>query len=419
MDSLIIQGGNPLRGKIKISGAKNAALPLMACGLLLSKGSLELTSFPKLADTNSMATLLINLGLKIEIKNDNALIFGRPNNFNAPYDLVNKMRASILVLGPLLTRFGSARVSLPGGCSIGTRPVDLHIKAMKALGAKVKIIKGYVEAQAPKEGLKGCIINFPKVSVGATENTIMAASLAKGETIITNAAKEPEIINLANCLNEMGAKISGAGTNEIKITGVKDLVGTKCKVISDRIETGSYAIASLMTKGELELNNAEPLYLSELNETLLKSGAIIKTSQDKIFVSSKSILPVNVETSVYPGFPTDLQAQFMSLMCIANGKSEIKENIFENRFMHVPELIRMGAKINVNGGIAKIKGVKKLNGAPIMATDLRASISLVIAALSAKGESQISNVFHLDRGYEDIENKLSNCGAKIKRVFNK
>ena len=418
MDNLIIEGGNPLKGKIQISGAKNAALPLMACGLLLSKGSLVLTSFPKLADTNSMATLLMDLGLKIEINNSKAEIFGKPNNFNAPYELVNKMRASILVLGPLLTRFGIARVSLPGGCSIGTRPVDLHIKAMKAMGASINIVNGYVEAKSPKEGLKGSKIHFPKVSVGATENTIMAASLAKGETIISNAAQEPEIINLGNCLNEMGAKISGLGTDEIKILGVNELFGTKYKVISDRIETGSYAIASIMTRGELEITNCEPLYLFELIKTLLKSGAILKTSQDKIFVSSNEILPVNIETNVYPGFPTDLQAQFMSLMSIAKGKSEIAEKIFENRFMHVPELIRMGAKINVNGGIAIVKGVKKLHGAPIMATDLRASISLVIAALSAKGESKISNVFHLDRGYEDIENKLSNCGAKIKRVSN-
>jgi len=327
------------------------------------------------------------------------------------------MRASVLVLGPLLTKCGIAKVSLPGGCSIGTRPVDLHIKAFELMGAKITLSEGYIEAKAPKNGLYGAEIIFPKISVGATENTIMAATLAKGKTTIFNAAKEPEIVDLSNCLNSMGAKITGAGTNTITIEGVNALHGCSHKVISDRIEAGSFAIAAAMTGGELELTDCTPTHLSSLSKHLIKSGVNWQNDENSITVSSNGVLkPISIKTEEYPGFPTDLQAQFMTLMSIANGESEISETIFENRFMHVPELTRMGANISVNGGKAKVIGVERLNGARLMATDLRASISLVIAALSSKGESIISRIYHLDRGYEKLEEKLIKCGADIKRV---
>ena len=417
MDSLKIFGGTPINGQIKISGAKNAALPLMACGLLLHKGTLKLSSMPNLADTQFMCLLLKSLGIEADIKNNVAYFKGEPSEYIAKYDIVRKMRASILVLGPLLTRFGIAKVSLPGGCSIGTRPVDLHIKALEKMGAKIELSNGYIEARAPKEGLIGSEVFFPKISVGATENTMMAASLAKGKTKIINAAKEPEIVDLAKCLNSMGAEIIGAGTNEIIINGVKKLNGCDHSVIPDRIEAGSFAIAASITGGELELINCAPLHLSSLSELLIKAGVHWENTKKTIKVSSDgNIRPVSVETSEYPGFPTDLQAQFMTLMTIANGNSKIVETIFENRFMHVPELTRMGAKVNLEGGVANVIGVNSLNGARLMATDLRASISLVIAALKAKGESIISRIYHLDRGYENIEEKLINCGANIERI---
>ena len=417
MDSLKIIGGRPLNGQIKISGAKNSALPLMACGLLIDKGQLELNSMPNLADTKFMCILLKSLGIKAEIINNIAYFSGAPSKHIAKYDIVRKMRASILVLGPLLARVGIAKVSLPGGCSIGTRPVDLHIQALERMGARINLFNGYIEAKAPKYGLQGTEIKFPKISVGATENIIMAASLANGRTKIYNAAKEPEIIDLANCLNSMGAQINGAGTSEIIIDGVKNLNGCKHTVIPDRIEAGSFAIAAAITGGELELTNCEPLHLLSLSEYLIKAGVNWKNTDKTITVSSNGNLnPVSITTSEYPGFPTDLQAQFMTLMSIANGNSKIVETIFENRFMHVPELARMGANINLDGGTANISGVQNLNGARLMATDLRASISLIIAALRAKGESIISRIYHLDRGYEKIEQKLINCGADIERI---
>ena len=417
MDSLKIIGGRPLNGQIKISGAKNAALPLMACGLLIDKGNLEIDSMPSLADTKFMCILLKNLGIKAKIINNIAYLSGDPSQYVAKYDIVRKMRASILVLGPLLARVGIAKVSLPGGCSIGTRPVDLHIQALERMGATINLINGYIEAKAPKNGLQGTEIKFPKISVGATENIIMAASLANGRTKIFNAAKEPEIIDLANCLNSMGAKINGAGTSEIIIDGVGSLNGCKHTVIPDRIEAGSFAIAAAITGGELELFNCEPLHLLSLSEYLIKAGVSWKNTDKTITISSNGNLnPVSITTSEYPGFPTDLQAQFMTLMSIANGNSKIVETIFENRFMHVPELARMGANINLDGRTANISGVQNLNGARLMATDLRASISLIIAALRAKGESIISRIYHLDRGYEKIEQKLINCGADIERI---
>ena len=417
MDSLKIIGGRPLNGQIKISGAKNAALPLMACGLLIDKGNLEIDSMPNLADTKFMCILLESLGIKAKIINNIAYFSGDPSQYVAKYDIVRKMRASILVLGPLLARVGIAKVSLPGGCSIGTRPVDLHIQALERMGATINLINGYIEAKAPKNGLQGTEIKFPKISVGATENIIMAASLANGRTKIFNAAKEPEIIDLANCLNSMGAKINGAGTSEIIIDGVGSLNGCKHTVIPDRIEAGSFAIAAAITGGELELINCEPLHLLSLSEYLIKAGVNWKNTDKTITISSNGNLkPVSITTSEYPGFPTDLQAQFMTLMSIANGNSKIVETIFENRFMHVPELARMGANINLDGRTANISGVQNLNGARLMATDLRASISLIIAALRAKGESVISRIYHLDRGYEKIEQKLINCGADIERI---
>ena len=417
MDSLKIIGGRPLNGQIKISGAKNAALPLMACGLLIDKGNLEIDSMPSLADTKFMCILLESLGIKAKIINNIAYFSGDPSQHVAKYDIVRKMRASILVLGPLLARVGIAKVSLPGGCSIGTRPVDLHIQALERMGATINLINGYIEAKAPRNGLQGAEIKFPKISVGATENIIMAASLANGRTKIFNAAKEPEIIDLANCLNSMGAQINGAGTSEIIIDGVESLNGCKHTVIPDRIEAGSFAIAAAITGGELELINCEPLHLLSLSEYLIKAGVNWKNTDKTITISSNGNLnPVSITTSEYPGFPTDLQAQFMTLMSIANGNSKIVETIFENRFMHVPELARMGANINLDGRTANISGVQNLNGARLMATDLRASISLIIAALRAKGESVISRIYHLDRGYEKIEQKLINCGADIERI---
>ncbi len=417
MDSLKIIGDNKLRGTIQISGAKNAALPLMACSLLLDSGELILSSMPDLADTKSMSLLLYSLGIEVKNNNNITTLLGEPKSHIATYDIVRKMRASVLVLGPLLTRCGIAKVSLPGGCAIGTRPVDLHIKAFELMGAKITLSEGYIEAKAPKNGLYGAEVIFPKISVGATENTIMAATLAKGKTTIVNAAKEPEIVDLSNCLNSMGANITGAGTNTITIEGVNALHGCSHKVISDRIEAGSFAIAAAMTGGELKLTDCNPTHLSSLSKYLINSGVNWQNDENSIKVSSNGVLkPISIKTEEYPGFPTDLQAQFMTLMSIANGESEISETIFENRFMHVPELTRMGANISVNGGKAKVIGVERLNGARLMATDLRASISLVIAALSSKGESIISRIYHLDRGYEKLEEKLIKCGADIKRV---
>ena len=421
MDYLEIEPNGALKGAIQISGAKNAALPLMCAGLL-SDDTLTLAGWPDLADTHSMRALLQSLNMTTDIDGDTLTL--RANGTITPiaaYDLVRKMRASILVLGPLLARLGTAKVSLPGGCAIGSRPVDLHIMVMEKLGAHVRLEDGYVLADA-KKGLSGNRIIFPSISVGATENALMAASMAKGETTLLNPAREPEIIDLAECLIAMGARIEGHGSGCISIQGVDALHGAHHKVIPDRIEAGSFAIAAAMTKGNLTLENARPDHLDALLKTLTQAGAEIKTDTNSITISmqtrSASGCPqsVDITTEPYPGFPTDLQAQFMTLMCIATGTSQISETIFENRFMHVPELMRMGADIRVSGGVAEVQGVEALTGAPVMATDLRASISLVLAGLVAQGRTTVGRVYHLDRGYDRLEEKLNACGARISRI---
>ncbi len=426
MDKIKIIGGNKLAGRVKISGAKNAALPLMtAC--LLAKEPLTLTNVPHLADVTTMATLLASLGVKIGIDGRSTqnqghlgkvltLDAGNLTSTKADYELVRKMRASILVLGPLLARHGQAMVSLPGGCAIGTRPVDLHIKAMQDLGANIELQNGYIHAHA-KDGLKGAEIHFPFISVGATENAVMAATLARGTTVIHNAAQEPEITDLVNCLNSMGAKISGANSSTLVINGVDNLHASEHAICPDRIEAGTYAVAAVICGGELILENIKPNDLRSLLDILKSAGATITENDTSIVIKGNDkINSVDIETAPFPGFPTDLQAQVMTLMTIAGGKSKITETIFENRFMHVPELMRMGAKIEVDGSTAVVHGVSKLKGAPVMATDLRASVSLVLAGLAASGETTISRIYHLDRGYEHIEEKLSACGANIERI---
>ena len=414
MDKLVINGGQNLSGSIKISGAKNAALPLLASGLMCS-GTLKLSNVPKLADTVSMIALIEHLGVQIEQTKHLVSISGHSKILDAPYEQVRKMRASILVLGPLLARYGSVKVSLPGGCAIGTRPVDLHIWAMQQLGAIVELADGYIKARC-KNGLVGNKIVFPFVSVGATENTMMAASLAKGRTQIINAAREPEIIDLGNCLNAMGAKIIGHGTDNIIIDGVDTLSSADHKVISDRIEAGTFAIAATVTQGDLKLTNINPIYLNALFAVLEQTGATIQVGDDWARISCDARpKSVDIATQPYPGFPTDLQAQYMCLMAIANGSSKISETIFENRFMHVPELIRMGADIQIDGRSCIVHGKSSLKSAPVMATDLRASVCLVLAALATSGTTTISRIYHLDRGYANLEEKLNNCGAKIQR----
>jgi len=425
MKKLIVKGGNKLEGTVKVAGAKNAALPLMAATILTDE-EVTLANVPHVSDIATMVNLLVDLGVDVvcdgtdkDFGNEGrVLIFDAKNltNHIAPYELVSKMRASIFILGPLLARLNKAKVSLPGGCAIGTRPVDIHLKAMEALGAKIKISKGYIEAEAPN-GLIGAEIKFEKVSVGATENAMMAATLAKGTTILKNSACEPEIIDLANCLKAMGAKIEGAGTSKITIIGVKKLHKAKHKIIADRIEAGTYAIAAAITNGHLKLQNIEMWVLDGVREPLEKAGMSIKMNEDneiEVKMVSKVINPVNISTQPFPGFATDMQAQFMSLMAVANGTSTIEETIFENRFMHVLELARMGADIESHGNLAIVKGVKKLNGAEVMATDLRASVSMVLAGLVAKGETTINRLYHLERGYERIAEKLVACGADIK-----
>ena len=419
MDKIRIIGGVPLKGKIQISGAKNAALPLMAASLL-TEDTLNLTNMPDLADIKTMTNLLVNHGVNI-VKNDSNHFIMTPkniNNFTAPYDLVRIMRASILVLGPILARYGEAKVSLPGGCAIGARPVDLHLQALEQLGAKIIIKEGYIYAEA-KDGLKGTHINFSNVTVGGTENILMAACLAKGETILSNAAREPEITDLANCLISMGAKIKGIGTDTLIINGVEKLHGAEHSVISDRIEAATYAIATAITRGSVELTRARLDLITSTAKILIDAGVNITETNDgfKIDAEETTLTGVDVMTEPYPGFPTDMQAQIMALMTTANGASMITESIFENRFMHVPELMRMGANINIHGSSSAIvRGVPKLSGAQVMATDLRASVSLVIAGLAANGETLISRIYHLDRGYERLEEKLAACGAKISRI---
>ena len=418
MDSIIIEGGVPLSGKVKISGAKNSCLALMASAIL-TEAPLNLNNVPKLSDIATMSTLLGSLGLEVQNKGGRSLCLDARNisNRKAHYDIVRKMRASFLVLGPLLAREGYAKVSLPGGCAIGARAVDLHLKALRKLGAKLKLENGYVIASAP-EGLNGAEIDFPFKSVGATENSIMAATLAKGRTIIRNAAREPEIGDLIDCLQKMGAEIKGRGSSTIEIEGKHRLNGSTHEVISDRIEFGTYLLAAVITKGKISLTGGQDVLNTEFLKKIGEMGVRYKSDTEGLAVDATNtdLKPIKVTTEPYPGFPTDLQAQMMATLTLAQGESEINENIFENRFMHVPELSRMGAKIKLEGTCAMVEGVDHLVGAPVMATDLRASVALVIAGLAAKGETRINRVYHLDRGYENIETKLAQCGAQIKRV---
>ncbi len=418
MDKIVIQGGHQLNGEIAISGAKNSAIKLMAVCLLTSE-PVTLTNMPRLRDTRSMGQLLTHMGVEVEEGSGATTTFHAKSltSTEAPYDLVRKMRATFNVLGPTLAREHKARVSLPGGCAIGARPVDLHLKAMEALGATIKLEDGYVVATA-KGGLKGAEITFPFISVGATEHTMLAAVLAKGTTVINNAAREPEIIDLANCLNAMGAKIVGAGRSEVTIIGVSNLSGVTYAVVPDRIEAGTYALAAATAGGKVKLTNIRHDHLGALWPLIAQAGANVSMDEDSVTIErgGGAILPIDMETQAYPGFPTDLQAQFMALMCLADGVSIIRENIFENRFMHCPELQRMGANITVTGREAIVRGVKQLNGAQVMATDLRASASLIAAGLAAKGETTIGRVYHLDRGFEHIEVKLGQCGAIIERM---
>jgi UDP-N-acetylglucosamine 1-carboxyvinyltransferase len=415
MDGLEIEGGIPLHGDIYVSGAKNAALPLLATGLMCD-GTLTLTHVPDLADTRLMIELLAHHGLDIGFQDGRVSMSGPATNMDAPYDLVSKMRASILVLGPLLARYGEARVSLPGGCAIGTRPVDLHIRAMQKLGATVELADGYIQARAPK-GLTGNKIVFPFVSVGATENAMMAAACASGTSQIVNAAREPEIIDLADCLNAMGARITGQGTDTLTIEGVASLSTATHHVVADRVEAGTFIIAAAMTGGNLTVRDIIPHHLDVLFDVMRQTGVGIDIGDNFVTVSANGRYQAqNVETQPYPGFPTDLQAQFTAMMCLAEGVSQISETIFENRFMHVPELVRMGADISVDGRTAIIRGKAALLPAPVMATDLRASVSLVLAGLATTGTTSVSRIYHLDRGYAGLETKLGACGARLRRI---
>jgi UDP-N-acetylglucosamine 1-carboxyvinyltransferase len=417
MDKLRIYGGQPLKGQIRISGAKNAALKLMAASLLTEE-PLHLTNLPDLADITSMMDLLAQHGVTVTPRGGAVtLTAGEITNTRAPYDLVSKMRASVLVLGPLLARAGRAEVSLPGGCAIGTRPVDMHLKGLAQLGAEIELKEGYIYAAAPK-GLRGAEVVFPKVSVGATENLVMAATLAKGETRLVNAAQEPEIADLCQCLNMMGADIEGMDSPVLTIRGVERLGGTVHQVIPDRIETGTYLMAAAITGGQIELLDARGEHLGKVLEVLAEAGLNVEENGRGLIARSDGgpLRGTDVMTEAYPGFPTDLQAQMMALMSVAKGAAMITETIFENRFMHVPELVRMGAKVTVHGASALVRGVPELTGAEVMATDLRASVSLVLAALAAKGETTISRVYHLDRGYDRLEEKLCACGAQIERL---
>ncbi len=418
MDRIRIRGGRPLSGEIAIGGAKNAALPLMTAGLL-TNDRLVLSNVPRLADIQTMAALLAQHGIAVDALDNagRALSLGGPiTNTEAPYDIVRKMRASVLVLGPLLARAGEARVSLPGGCAIGTRPVDLHLKGLEQMGARFNLDAGYIDGRI--EGrLRGANIVFPFVSVGATENLLMAAALADGRTVLANAAREPEIADLAHCLVTMGARIEGIGTDKLVIEGVDRLHGGEHRIIPDRIETGSYACAAAISGGSVFLRNAQLEHLGATVRILREAGVDITEQPDGLMVRRLNGLHgADVMTEPYPGFPTDMQAQFMALMSVAEGASMVTETIFENRFMHVPELNRMGARINVHGASAIVRGVPSLSGAPVMATDLRASLSLILAGLAAKGETVVSRVYHLDRGYEAVEQKLAACGADIERM---
>jgi len=427
MDRIVIRGGTPLNGVIPISGAKNAALPLMIASLL-TEDTLELVNVPRLADVQLLLRILGNHGV------DHTVAGKRPGqsletgqtlrlsardviDTTAPYDLVSRMRASFWVIAPLVARFGEARVSMPGGCAIGTRPVDLLLTALERLGAEIEVDGGYVIAHAPR-GLKGGEIAFSKVTVSGTHVALMAASLADGTTVIDNAAREPEIVDLANCLSKMGARIGGAGTSQIVIDGVPRLHGATHEVLPDRIETGTYAMAVAVTGGDVTLAGTRPELLQTALDVLAEAGATVQATNEGIRVhrNGAGLSPVDVTTDPFPGFPTDLQAQLMALMTVANGTSRIRETIFENRFMHVGELARLGARIRLDGDLAVVEGVDRLRGAPVMATDLRASVSLVIAGLVAEGETTINRVYHLDRGFEALEAKLGRCGAQVERI---
>ena len=419
MDSILVTGGTALHGEIPIAGAKNACLTLMPA-TLLSEDPITLTNAPRLSDIKTMGTLLESLGTEVTSMQDGKVLTMSSHNLTnltAHYDIVRKMRASILVLGPMLARAGQAVASLPGGCAIGARPVDLHLKAMEALGAQIELRDGYVHPKAP-QGLKGATIEFPFVSVGATENALLAATLARGTTILKQAAREPEIVDLAECLIAMGAQIDGHGTSTITIQGVDRLHGATHPVVTDRIELGTYMLAPAITGGEVECLGGKIELLEAFCEKLDAAGLSVEQTQRglKVKRTNGDIKAINVTTEPFPGFPTDLQAQMMALLCTAKGTSVLEEKIFENRFMHAPELARMGAQIEVNGGMATVTGVERLKGAPVMATDLRASVSLILAGLAAEGETLVNRVYHLDRGYERVEEKLGNCGAKIERI---
>nr|CBX27296.1 UDP-N-acetylglucosamine1-carboxyvinyltransferase [uncultured Desulfobacterium sp.] len=415
MDKIIVEGGYPLSGEVKISGAKNAALPILISSLLVD-GSCTYSNVPDLMDIESTKNLLINLGVCMETDGDIVKMDAAGlNNYEAPYELVRKMRASILVLGPLVARLKKARVSLPGGCSIGARPINLHLKGLAALGANVDLVHGYVEASA--DTLKGAEIYFDTVTVTGTENLMMAAVLAEGTSILRNAAREPEVVALADVLNKMGAKIEGIGTSVLKITGVESLKPVSVSIIPDRIEAGTFMVSAALTGSDIKIINCEPAHLESVILKLKLSGSDITIGDNSIRVKGgDKISSIDIKTMPYPGFPTDMQAQFMVLMSVAKGFSVISETIFENRFIHVSELKRMGADIKISGDTAMITGVPKLMGAPVMATDLRASASLILAGLVASGSTEVNRVYHLDRGYEAIEKKFAALGAKIKRV---
>ena len=419
MEKLKIIGGKKLSGSISCSGAKNAALPMLAA-TILSDEPITFKNLPYLQDITTMFEILGSMGADITLNESMDFIIStsKLHDLEARYELVKTMRASILVLGSLVARYGSARIALPGGCAIGTRPVNFHLDALEKLGAKIELKNGYIEATAKK--LVGCEINFPGVSVTGTENIMMAAVLAKGQSVLRNVAKEPEVEDLANFLNSMGAKIRGAGTDEIIIDGVEDLTGTKFSVPADRIEAGTYLIAAAITGGDVTISNIQAHRMNNILDKLKLSGALINEGEDKIQLTMEndSILPVDISTAPFPGFPTDMQAQFTVLNALSEGSSVVTENVFENRFMHVQELNRMGCDITVKGSNAFVKGVDSLNGAPVMATDLRASASLILAGLCAKGETIVDRIYHIDRGYERIEEKLSYLGADITRLPN-
>lgn len=420
MDSIIVTGGAELRGDIPIAGAKNACLTLMPA-TLLSDEPLTLTNAPRLSDIRTMTQLLSSLGAEVTQLQDGKVLAMSSHdlsNHTADYEIVRKMRASILVLGPMLARDGHAIVSLPGGCAIGARPVDLHLRALEAMGAELDLRDGYVHARAPGGRLHGAIVEFPFVSVGATENALLAATLAKGTTVLKNAAREPEIVDLVHCLRRMGAQIEGEGTSTITIEGVDRLNGATHAVVTDRIELGTYMLAPVICGGEVTCLGGRRDLLGAFCDKLEEAGVSIEETARGLTVSRRNgrIRAVDVVTEPFPGFPTDLQAQMMALLCTADGVSVLEERIFENRFMHAPELMRMGARIDVHGGTARVTGVARLRGAPVMATDLRASVSLILAGLAAEGETHVNRVYHLDRGYEKVEEKLSAVGATIRRV---